>query len=146
MTTLTPPVTPPVPLPGTPGPGTSAGSDLLRLARRTLGHAARVCTPDERLALAHLGALRVAAAVLAVRAREVPVGVPGRPASVWTVLARVAPELGEWAGYFAVHDPRRVGTVPDRVVDDVLRAAEDFLVMVEQGPTGPARAAGAGRA
>ncbi len=115
---------------------------LLGLARRGLGEAAAAATPGERYAAAHLAALRVAAAVLACRAR--PADVPGaparraRPTSAWVLLAGVAPELAEWAAFFAAGATKRANAeaglpsaVTSREADDLLRDAEAFLTMVE---------------
>lgn len=123
-----------------------AGS-LLALARRGLVEAAAAVTPGERYAAAHLSALRVAAAVLACRARPEtgPSVRRARPTSAWVLLAVVAPELAEWAAFFAAGATKRANAeaglpsaVTVREADDLLRDAEAFLVMVEgsglQGP------------
>lgn len=114
---------------------------LLVLARRGLVEAGAATTPGERYAAAHLAALRVAAAVLACRAR--PTSGPAaarrsRPTSAWVLLAAVAPELGEWAGFFAAGARKRAAAeaglpsaVTAREADDLVREAEAFLVMVE---------------
>src|SRR5690606_34012658 len=88
-------------------------------------------------ATAHLAALRAAAAVLAARARPVP-GRRGRPTSVWALLAKVAPELAEWAEFFAAGAAKRAAAeagirnaVTTREADDLLRDAGRFLVVVE---------------
>ena len=59
-----------------------------------------------RYATAHLAALRAAAAVLAVRAQPAP-GRRSRMTSVWALLTRVAPELEEWAVFFAAGAAKR---------------------------------------
>lgn len=109
---------------------------LLAAARHGLAEAAAASRPGERFALAHLAALRAAAAVLAARARPAPVG-PGRrrrPASAWRLLAVIAPELGEWAAFFAAGAGKRAaaeagapGAVSAREADDLVREAETFL-------------------
>ncbi len=114
-------------------------STLLALARRGLVEAASSPLPTERYALAHLAALRSAAAVLACRAR--PSGAPtrrARPTSAWVLLAGVAPELGEWAGFFAAGARKRAAAeaglpsaVTVREADDLLRDAQTFLSVVE---------------
>jgi len=114
---------------------------LLVLARQGLIEAAAAATPGERYAAAHLSALRVAAAVLACRARPER-GTPSvrraRPTSAWVLLAVVAPELAEWATFFAAGATKRANAeaglpsaVSAREADDLLRDAEAFLVMVE---------------
>jgi hypothetical protein len=88
----------------------------------------------ERYVAAHLAALRSAAAVLSVRGRSSR----GGPRSVWDLLPRVAPELTEWAAFFAATATRRAAietgrseTVTPREADDLLREAEAFQHAVE---------------
>jgi hypothetical protein len=123
--------------------GLPAGT-LLALSRRGLVEACSAATPGERYAAAHLAALRAAAAVLACRARPAA-GRRGRPTSAWVLLADVAPELGEWAAFFAAGAPKRAAAeaglpsaVTAREADDLVRDAEAFVSVVEQalGSTG----------
>ncbi|OAA28671.1 hypothetical protein UG55_1005186 [Frankia sp. EI5c] len=110
--------------------------ELLASARRGLAEAAFASRSGERYALAHLAALRAAAAVLAARAQPRP-GHRGRPASAWQLLAVVAPELQEWAAFFAAGAGRRaaaeagLAVVTSRDADDLVRQAELFLGIVE---------------
>jgi hypothetical protein len=112
-------------------------AELLRLARQGLAEAA-VTRPDGlRYATAHLAALRAAAAVLAARAQPAP-GLRNRMTSVWALLTRVAPDLTEWAAFFAAGAARRAAAeagiprvVSARDADDLLRAAEQFTAVVE---------------
>ena len=90
--------------------------------------------PAERFRSAHLGALRAAAAVLAMRARSRRTS---RPTDAWTLLASVAPEYGEWAAFFAAHSATRSaveagvrGRVSQRDADDMVRQADLFLGLV----------------
>jgi SAV_6107-like HEPN len=117
-------------------------STLLALARRGLVEAGDAATAGERYAAAHLAALRVAAAVLACRARPVDgaTATPRRtrPTSAWVLLAAVAPELGEWAAFFAAGAAKRAAAeaglpsaVTPREADDLVRDVEAFLAMVE---------------
>src|SRR5699024_425513 len=92
--------------------------------------------PSERYRLAHLSALRTAAAVAAQRGR--PASSRRRLISVWLLLHRIAPELGDWATYFAAGAPVRaaieagaMSAVTARTADDQLRAATEFLQLVE---------------
>ncbi len=123
---------------------TLPAATLLQLSRRGLVEAASTPDPAERYAAAHLSALRAAAAVLADRARPAVSGRPGqssqrsRPMSAWTLLAGIAPELSEWATYFAdgaakraAAEARVAGAVTDREADDLVRAADTFLAVVE---------------
>ena len=110
---------------------------LLGLARRGLTEAARTTAPGERYALAHLAALRAAAAVLACRTRPAPPR-RSRPRPAWALLAEVAPELREWAEFFAAGAAKRAaaeaglaGVVSPREADDLLRDAQSFLALVE---------------
>ena len=80
-----------------------------------------------------------AAAVLACRARPAPTsGRRARPTSAWVLLPAVAPELGEWAEFFAVGARKRAAAeaglpaaVTPREADDLLRDAQTFLAVVE---------------
>lgn len=112
---------------------------LLAAARRALGEAEQAAEAGERYAAAHLAALRAAAAVLAAHARpdsEHPLR-RGRPTSVWTLLDRLAPDLGEWAAYFAAGADRRIaaqaglrGAVTARQADDLVRDSGLFVDLV----------------
>ncbi|MFE9257875.1 SAV_6107 family HEPN domain-containing protein [Streptomyces sp. NPDC006879] len=118
---------------------TPAAVDLLGKARNGLAEAATLPSPNERYATAHLAALRTAAAVLAVRGR--PDRRPRRRQrirSAWEVLPQVAPELAEWSALFASGAARRAraeagiaGAATAREADDLLRAGEVFLRLVE---------------
>jgi len=90
--------------------------------------AERAGRPHERFIAAHLAALRVAAAVMAERRPRLR-----SRRSVWDVLAEVAPELGEWAAYFGVLQPKRqavqagaVALVSAREADDLVRDVRAF--------------------
>ena len=118
-----------------PGLLQQATSQLGR-ARSGLVESALATSASERYVAAHLAALRAAAAVLAVKTR--PTSRRGAPPSVWTMLATVAPELQEWATFFAAGASRRAdaeagipGAVGAREADDLLRDAETFLALVE---------------
>jgi hypothetical protein len=93
--------------------------------------------PGERFRLAHLAALRAAAALFAVRSH--PATRPRRLKSAWVLLETVAPEMSEWAAYFAASAGTRaaveagaVSLVSERDADDQLLAAEQFLAAVER--------------
>lgn len=107
--------------------------DLLARARTTLESACRTSDASERYRSAHLGALRAAAAVVAARTIPTP---RSRPRSVWQVLPGVAPELGEWAAFFAACSAQRSAIdrgdlISARESDDLLRQAEMFLEIVQ---------------
>jgi hypothetical protein len=107
---------------------------LLSSSRQGLADAESSQVPGERYALAHLAALRAAAAVLAARTR--PHSRRGRPVSAWRLLTEVAPELGEWATFFAAGAGKRAAAeagrpvVSQREADDLIRDAERFLLAV----------------
>jgi hypothetical protein len=114
----------------------SSALGLLAQARAVLDEAAATPDAGERFRLAHLSALRTAAAVSAQRGR--PAAARRRLLSVWVLLERVAPEHADWATYFAAGAPIRaaveagaLSAVSDRTADDQLRAAGDFLAVVE---------------
>jgi hypothetical protein len=117
----------------------TSSDHLLTLARAGLAEATAASSPPERYAAAHLSALRAAAAVIGARARPAPPGTRRtRPLSAWVLLATVAPELGEWAAFFAAGARKRAaadaclpGSVTAREADDLLRDAETFLAVAE---------------
>jgi hypothetical protein len=80
--------------------------------------------------------LRGAAAVLAARTRPEPAR--RRPRSAWVLLGQVAPELGEWATFFAAGAGKRAAAeaglsraVTEREADDLVRDVRAFLAVVE---------------
>ncbi|MGD9959630.1 SAV_6107 family HEPN domain-containing protein [Nocardioides sp.] len=90
-----------------------------------------------RYACAHVSALRATAALLAARAHPSP---PRRKAqkNAWVLLADVAPELSEWASFFASGAAKRAAAeagsrraVSAREADDLIRDADRFLGVVE---------------
>jgi hypothetical protein len=90
-----------------------------------------------RYARAHVAALRAAAALLAARARPAPTR-RRRQTNAWVLLAEVAPEMGEWAGFFAAGAAKRAAAeagstraVTAREADDLVRDADQFLGVVE---------------
>jgi hypothetical protein len=117
-----------------------AALDLLAQAYRGLDEARSLEGPLERYAVAHLAALRASAAVLAVRG--VPEESPrkrGRIRSAWEVLPEVAPELAEWAVYYAAGAPKRAAAEAGiasaatmRDADDLIRNTALFVRMVQR--------------
>jgi hypothetical protein len=109
------------------------------LARAAESLQEAITAPDvpTRYACAHVAALRAAAALLAARARPTPAR--RRPQkNAWILLAEVAPELGEWAGFFAAGAGKRAAAeagstraVTEREADDLVRDADRFLAVVE---------------
>ncbi|MFJ3668404.1 SAV_6107 family HEPN domain-containing protein [Streptomyces sp. NPDC090106] len=117
-----------------------AALELLAQARAGLDEATVLETSNERYAIAHLAALRTAAAVLAARGRPEPS--PRRRArirSAWEVLPEIAPELTEWSALFAAGATRRAraeagiqGAASRRDADDLVRDVSMFLRLVER--------------
>lgn len=122
--------------PVAPAPVCSAAAvTCLERAERALLEAGAAGEHTVRYASAHVAALRTAAAVLAVRTRPHPRG----ERNAWVLLTRVAPELAEWAAFFAAGASKRaaaeaglVQAVSIREADDLLRDAECFLQVVQQ--------------
>jgi len=92
-----------------------------------------------RYACAHVAALRAAAALLAARARPVSSGRRRQQKNAWVLLAEIAPELAEWATFFAAGAAKRAAAeagstraVTEREADDLVRDADRFLAVVEQ--------------
>ncbi|HEX2072906.1 MAG TPA: SAV_6107 family HEPN domain-containing protein [Geodermatophilus sp.] len=119
-----------------PPPLPAAAAALLDQAHRALAEAAGLSDPRRRYATAHLGALRGAAAVLAARTRPEPAR--RRPRSAWVLLGQVAPELGEWATFFAAGAAKRAAAeaglsraVTEREADDLVRDVGAFLTVIE---------------
>ena len=88
-----------------------------------------------RYACAHVSALRATAALLAARAHPSP---GRRRQNAWVLLADVAPELAEWATFFAAGAGKRAAAeagstraVTEREADDLVRDADRFLGVIE---------------
>ena len=121
----------PVPLP----PASAVA--LLRSARLGIAEAECSTDPADRFATAYLAALRAGAAVLALRGR--PHRAPAKPASVWVLPAGMAPELAEWAAFFASGSATRAAVqagitrdVTTRSADDLVRQARQFVELVDR--------------
>jgi len=109
-----------------------AAFDLLAAAEAGLAEASAAPAPADRYAAAHLAALRGAAAVLAAKAR--PNRGRRRLRSAWDLLIDLAPELGEWAVFFAAGAKKRAAAeagiphaVSVREADDLVRDVDCFL-------------------
>lgn len=118
------------------GGSRESSAGLLAQARAVLTEAEHTSEPGERYRLAHLAALRVAAAVVAERGR--PASLRRRLMSVWVLLDRVAPEYADWSACFAAGAQVRAAieagafaAVSSRAADDQLRAGWEFLALVE---------------
>ena len=112
------------------------------LARAALSLREAMTTTDvpQRYACAHVAALRATAALLAARAAPVQVPRRGRQQkNAWVLLAEIAPELSEWASFFAAGAAKRAAAesgsrraVTEREADDLVRDADRFLGLVEE--------------
>ena len=110
------------------------------LARSAESLSEAISAPEvpTRYASAHVAALRAAAALLAARAQPAPTR--RRPQkNAWVLLTEVAPELAEWARFFAAGAGKRAAAeagstraVTEREADDLVRDADRFLAVVEQ--------------
>jgi hypothetical protein len=110
----------------------------LERAAESLREAITSTSVPERYALAHVAALRATAALLAARAQPVTSARRRRQKNAWVLLAEVAPELGEWAAFFAAGADKRAAAesgsrraVTEREADDLVRDADRFLALVE---------------
>ena len=110
----------------------------LARAAESLSEAVAATEVPTRYACAHVAALRAAAALLAARAHPVPAR--RRPQkNAWVLLTEVAPELDEWARFFAAGAAKRAAAeagstraVTEREADDLVRDADRFLAVVER--------------
>ncbi|GAB3464082.1 SAV_6107 family HEPN domain-containing protein [Actinophytocola sediminis] len=115
---------------------------LLSQAENGLAEAEVEPAAANRFAMAYLAALRGGAALLALRGR--PHRARSRPMSVWTLLASVAPEMREWAAFFASCSATRASVqagitraVTNRSADDLVRQTSQFLDLVARAIRGP---------
>lgn len=117
--------------------GLTAALELLDRSRGSLLTAGRATTSNDRYIAAHLGALRAGAALLTRTPVPGARGRGGPVRTVWQGIGEAAPELREWADYFAVCGTRRTrletgcGYASLREADDLLRAAETFAGLVQ---------------
>ena len=116
-----------------------ACNEDLQRARSSLAEAELARRPSDRYLAAHLAALRVVAIVLSHRAPPGTGRTQGRRRNAWQMLAEVAPELAEWAAFFAATEPRRdaiqggaTSIVSAREADDLVRDARAFMRLVER--------------
>lgn len=131
----------PIPAQATGPPAPPAALALFAQARRGLTDAEREHDPAERFIASYLAALRAAAAVLAARGR--PHRGRAKPASTWALLETAAPELKEWAVYFASNSAARASAqagitrgMTIEVADDLLRQSRRFVAVAWQAMKG----------
>jgi hypothetical protein len=111
----------------------------LARAAESLSEAIAATEVPTRYACAHVAALRAAAALLAARARPEPTRRRPPQRNAWALLVDVAPELEEWARFFAAGAAKRAAAeagstraVTEREADDLVRDADRFLAVVER--------------
>lgn len=123
-----------------PSPYTLPATTHSYLARAAESLQEAITAPDvpTRYACAHVAALRSAAALLAARARPATAR-SRRQKNAWVLLTEVAPELAEWAAFFAAGASKRAAAeagstraVTEREADDLVRDADRFLAVVER--------------
>lgn len=130
-------------------PSAASTLELVERARADLLEACHSRDVAERYRQSRLGAMRAAAALVSARSRDPRTS---GPQSLWDLVPAVAPELTEWAEFFAVataqpdhfastdrpahsdrpaptHQPGRPA-VTAREADDLLRQAETFIGLV----------------
>ena len=110
----------------------------LARAAESLSEAVAATEVPTRYACAHVAALRAAAALLSARARPTS-RTRRRQQNAWVLLAEVAPEMEEWARFFAAGAGKRAAAeagstraVAEREADDLVREADRFLAVVER--------------
>ena len=116
-----------------------ASLELLSSAVQEIELAVVEPTPARRYLRGYAVAVRTAAAVLAARPVTVPTPAASAdgPQNVWVLLTRVAPELQEWAMFFAAGAGKQAALAAglDRAItaresDDLVRDAHNFLDVV----------------
>jgi hypothetical protein len=118
----------------------AATHSYLARAAASLQEAMTTSEIPMRYACAHVAALRATAALLAARATPTLAPRRGRQQkNAWVLLAEIAPELSEWAAFFAAGAAKRAAAetgsrraVTEREADDLVRDADRFLGLVEE--------------
>ncbi|WP_134324397.1 SAV_6107 family HEPN domain-containing protein [Cumulibacter soli] len=110
----------------------ASSAELLTQAWRAIAEAQAADRAHVRFERASVAAVRAASAVIAGCSRQVR---GARAQSVWTLLVRCAPQLREWADFFAATTRTTTllrsrgvegGGVTQRLADDLLRDADRF--------------------
>ncbi len=124
-------------------PSAASTLELVERARADLLEACHSRDVAERYRQSRLGAMRAAAALVSARSRDARTS---GPQSLWALVPAVAPELTEWAEFFAVATAQPDHPAPTdqlastrshsrpavtaREADDLLRQAETFIGLV----------------
>lgn len=115
-----------------------AGALSMLVQARTCIHDARTADrSNERYAMAYLAALRAALAVVLARSTFDDRSPTSAARGVWQSLSALAPELREWAGFFAGHSERRVAAeagvpVPPDTAELLFERSNEFLDIVSR--------------
>ena len=111
---------------------------LLRSAS-SLAEAMESADVATRYACAHVAALQAAAALLGARSVPTLTGRRRPQRNAWVLLSEVAPELADWAAFFAAGAAKRAAAeagstraVSANEADQLVRDADRFLAVVEQ--------------
>jgi hypothetical protein len=111
---------------------------LLRSAS-SLAEAMETTDVATRYACAHVAALQSAAALLAARSTPALSGRRRPQRNAWVLLSEVAPELADWAAFFAAGAAKRAAAeagssraVSAAEADQLVNDADRFLAVVEQ--------------
>lgn len=131
---------PMLPMPVRP-PTSPVAVALLTQAQQGFAQAGRETGASPRFIAYYSCALRAAAAVLAARGR--PHRGRARPASAWVLLETTAPELTEWAAYFAAnsaaHAAAQAGNtrqVTAESADELMHRTTEFLELAHRAVHG----------
>lgn len=112
---------------------TASARARLADARTDLEAACAADRAAERYAHAARAAVEAAAVLLTARTGRPVRAAQSRPNRrvLWSLLADVAPELGEWSAYFGDADRlAEQGRLGHRGLDDLVRAAGELLTLV----------------
>lgn len=119
-------------------PVTTFSETLIGRAVRDLDHAAHAKSHNATYTLAHLAAVRAAAAVISAKISPEQANRQHRPDSIWDLLPRVALNLEEQSAFFKAGTGRRLraehgqrNAVTAEQAEEMLAAAHLFIETVE---------------
>ncbi|WP_197322003.1 SAV_6107 family HEPN domain-containing protein [Saccharomonospora sp. NB11] len=115
-------------------PASPEAASLVAQAGHGLAEVARETTAATRFVAAYASALRAGAAILVAKGR--PHRRVAKPQSTWTLLAEAAPEVRQWAEYFATHSATHAAAqagitrrVTAESAEELRRRAADFVAL-----------------
>lgn len=111
----------------TPPPVNTAARERLEESKAGLLAACEATTAADRYRVAYMAAHRAAFAVLRVR----PEGSRGVGGTTWAKVTVVAPEMGEWASFFA-GTRERAGAPLDWVSDTNRNLMHEWVAMMDR--------------